>query len=69
MKKAYENEYEATRERLESAVADMQELASKMREYWEERSEKWQESERGETWADFIDALENLEAEVPEWPE
>lgn len=69
MKKAYYNQYETLREKLEDVVGEIHQLASELRDQWEERSEKWQESEKGEEWADFIDQLESIEPDIAEWPE
>jgi hypothetical protein len=44
-------------------------LTEEMAAYWDLRSERWQESERGEQFAERLDALEALRDQVEEWVE
>ncbi len=62
------------RDRLEAAVstyneriADLrsvyEDIASEARSYFEDRSERWQESDAGQTYSEWVDQLENIEME------
>ena len=44
----------------EQARALLQTMAEEMQTYFEERSEKWQEGEKGEAMQERIDALESI---------
>lgn len=59
--------------RIEDIVADLNDILSDEQIYYEERSEEWQESDRGEEFQDVIcaveefrDALENATYEMEE---
>lgn len=60
-KQDYESELEETNEFLESVHSEMQ-------EYFDERSEKWQESEKGSAYQDWMDEWNSPlnEVELPE---
>jgi hypothetical protein len=42
------------------ALAALETVRDEMREYYEERSEEWQESERGEEFSTRLDAVEEV---------
>lgn len=50
--------------RLEDIQSDLDQLAEEAQDYFDERSEKWQESEKGEAWCDKISALEDASYSV-----
>ena len=58
--------------KLVKKVMDAQEFASEVikpaleekREWWENKSEKWQESEAGQQWQEDLDAMETFVDEV-----
>ena len=45
---------------LSSAQALVAQVSTEMRDYYDERTETWQESERGEQFQERLDALEEL---------
>ena len=47
-------------EALSYVEEDVQSIGATMREEWDEKSEKWQESDRGVEASDAIDGLENF---------
>lgn len=61
----------AARRRWESliarALADLQTAAEEMHGYYDERSEEWQESERGEEFSGKLDDLEEIAANLEEF--
>ncbi len=59
-------EIDSALERLEGESSS---LVRDMEEYYEDRSEKWQESEKGEQYQDWINAWNNLSSELPDVPE
>ena len=74
-RKAYEDARDAIIAQAEDLALMIEELKCKMEEYYDERSEKWQESEKGEAWQDVINDLEtaydsaNDLVDIPEFPE
>lgn len=60
-------------EAIEMEVTSMNEViadvAREQREAWEARSEKWQDSDKGQAADEWIGGLESIEVEVPELPE
>ena len=50
--------------KLEAIVAELEKMAEGAQDYYDERSEKWQESEKGEAWCDKISALEDASNSV-----
>jgi arginyl-tRNA synthetase len=51
------DEYESERERIAS---DVEEIASDLRGKWDNKSEKWQESDKGQSAATFVEEWENV---------
>jgi hypothetical protein len=48
---------------IQMALTLLEQTADEMRDYYDERSETWQESERGEEHQERIDALDSLISE------
>jgi len=46
-------------DKLTNIQAELEELAEQAQDYFDERSEKWQESEKGDEWQEKISALED----------
>jgi uncharacterized coiled-coil DUF342 family protein len=63
----------ALREGIEQALETLEEdsssLVGDMEEYYEDRSERWQGSENGEQYQDWINAWSNLSSELPNVPD
>lgn len=61
------------REGIEQALETIEEesssLVGDMEEYYEDRSEKWQESETGEQYQEWVEAWSNISSELPDVPE
>ena len=78
--KEQQAEWAALREEYENAVAVLQELASRagmfrddrvseMQEYYDSKSEKWQDGEKGLAYADWQGEWENLDFPETEEPD
>jgi hypothetical protein len=56
----HRHRYNGALETLKAIYAD---IATEARDYYEERSEKWQEGEAGEQYSAWLDTLENADLE------
>jgi hypothetical protein len=70
----YAKKREALQEKLSRMADDLQELIDNLQEYYDDRSDSWQEGEKGMAIYDLISELESqhgdLEAvDLPTWPE
>lgn len=58
---------QAAQENYNTAISDAvgfaEEISNDMNEYFDERSESWQESEKGDSYREWIDEWENIELE------
>lgn len=58
------NKVEKLRSKLEEIQEEIDNLASEMQDTYDNRSERWQESETGEEYQEKIDALEEASQSV-----
>lgn len=59
-------------EKIESLVADLQDAATEIRDYMADRSEKWQESDRADsydTWANSLESAAEALEQITEGPQ
>jgi len=49
---------------MNKAASDMADLTNEMQEYFDDRSEKWQEGEKGEEYQQKIEDLTEIESEL-----
>ena len=57
------------RDLLSQAQWALSQLSREMQEYSEQRSQQWQESERGESFQERLEAVQELVASIEELPE
>ena len=62
------DELEPLRGALEDAISafadETESLKSDMQDHFDERSENWQDGEKGQAWQEFIDELDSAASEV-----
>lgn len=49
---------------LSEIISDIEHACEEMQENFDEKSESWQESEKGQAWSDMIADLESLQDEI-----
>lgn len=49
---------------IHTAIQAIDDLAQEMRDYYDERTEKWQESDKGSAYSELIDTIEEYSSEI-----
>lgn len=60
MKAATQKKIAKIYEHIEKELEALQTIADEMHDYYDERSEKWQESENGEAYYDEMETVDNV---------
>lgn len=75
-KKEWTKRLQAVADKVSEARQELEQFAAECREEFDERSEKWQEGEKGQAWSELLDEmdekaceLEDYEGYAPDRPE
>lgn len=56
--------YDAIRERLAALEEELSELEADAQDYYDARTERWQDSENGQRWQEMVDEIGEAQAQL-----